>query len=409
MDAAQTVEAVARDSFGRLVAYLSVRSHDVAGAEDALSEALQAALATWPHAGIPDKPEAWLMASARRQLIDATRHGHVQRRAEPTLQLLEEERQSYATETAFPDERLKLLFVCAHPAIDSASRTPLMLQTVLGLDAARIASAFLVAPATMSQRLVRAKTKIRAAGIPFVIPDAHELPERLESVLESIYAAYGTGWEDATGADPLRKGLADEALWLARLITQLLSASAEAHGLLALILHCEARRTARRSTAGDYVPLNDQDTALWSRPLMAEAERELHTAAALNAPGHFQIEAAIQSVHAQCAATGRTEWPALVHLYDALLQLAPTVGAQVSRAAALAEAISPALGLTTLDEINPAFVATYQPYWAVRAHLLTRVAQTAAAREAYTRAIGLSEDEAVRRFLLSRVSALNSS
>jgi RNA polymerase sigma-70 factor (ECF subfamily) len=405
MDALQVVESVARDSYGRLVAYLSARSRDVAGAEDALSEALQAALATWPRDGVPDKPEAWLLATARRRLIDEARHLEVRIKAEPFLQLLAEQGGN-VSEGIFPDERLKLLFVCAHPAIDAAARTPLMLQTVLGLDAARIASAFLVAPAAMSQRLVRAKAKIRAAGIAFEVPEESELAARLDSVLEAIYAAYGTGWEDASGTDAQRKGLADEALWLARVVVQLLPRAAEARGLLALMLHCEARRTARRSMTGDYVPLTEQDTRLWSRPLMDEAEMQLSVAASLKAPGHFQLEAAIQSVHAQRRAAGPTEWDAIVQFYDELVRLAPTLGARISRAAAIAELHGPAAGLAALDEVPSGTVTAYQPYWAVRAHLLAGLNQADAAHQAYTRAIGLSEDEAVRRFLMRRKKAL---
>lgn len=404
MDALEVVESVARDSYGRLVAYLSARSHDVAGAEDALSEALQAALATWPRDGVPDKPEAWLLATARRRLIDEARHAEVRIKAEPFLQLIVEQGGN-VSESIFPDERIKLLFVCAHPAIDATARTPLMLQTVLGLDSARIASAFLVAPAAMSQRLVRAKAKIRAAGIAFESPEESELAARLDSVLEAIYAAYGTGWEDASGTDAQRKGLADEALWLARIVVQLLPRAAEARGLLALMLHCEARRTARRSPTGDYVPLTEQDTRLWSHPLMDEAEMQLSVAASLKTHGHFQLEAAIQSVHAQRRATGRTEWGAIVQFYDDLVRLAPTLGARVSRAAAIAELRGPAAGLATLDEIPPGVVTAYQSYWAVRAHLLAALNQTDAARQAYTRAIGLSEDEAVRRFLMRRKQA----
>jgi predicted RNA polymerase sigma factor len=229
IDARQVAEHAARAAYGRLVAYLAARSRNVAAAEDALGDALLAALETWPRAGAPEKPEAWLLAVARRRLIDAGRHARVEALAAPTLEVLVEgaAREAEAS-TAFPDERLKLLFVCAHPALAESMRTPLMLQTVLGLDAARIASAFLVAPATMAQRLVRAKTKIRGAGIRFEIPDAREPPARLEAVAEAIYGAYGTGWDDIAGADPRRKGLAEEALSLERVLTKLLPDEPEA-------------------------------------------------------------------------------------------------------------------------------------------------------------------------------------
>jgi len=237
----------------------------VAAAEDALGDALLAALEAWPRVGVPDKPEAWLVAAARRKLVDAARHAKVAASAAPALEIVVERAQREVIDAVFPDERLKLLFVCAHPAIDEAARTPLMLQTVLGLDAATIASAFLVAPATMSQRLVRVKAKIRDAGIRFEIPESQELPSRVDAVLEAIYAAYGSGWEDVAGADPRRRGLAEEAIWLGRLVARLLPDEPEALGLLALMLHCEARRPARRDPAGAYVPLGRQDVALWSR------------------------------------------------------------------------------------------------------------------------------------------------
>src|SRR3989441_884932 len=199
----------------------------------------------------------------RRRRADAARHAKVSAAAATALEIVAERAQRESV--VFPDERLKLLFVCAHPALDEAARTPLMLQTVLGLDAARIATAFLVTPATMSQRLVRVKTKIRDAGIRFEIPEPHDLPARGEAVLEAIYAAYGSGWEDGAGADPRRRGLVDEAIWLGRLGARLLPHEPEALGLVALMLHCEARRPARRTRSGGYGPLSQQDVALWSR------------------------------------------------------------------------------------------------------------------------------------------------
>src|SRR5215510_8071860 len=242
------IEAVARDSYGRLIAYIAARTGDIADAQDALSDALVAALENWPTNGVPNKPEAWLLHVARNRLTDASRRKEVRQKSEEFLQQIAEEAQTVAkVHEYFPDERLKLLFVCAHPAIDPAARTPLMLQAVLGIDAARIASAFLVSPAAMSQRLVRAKSKIRDAGIAFEVPEMDELPNRLEAVLDAIYAAYGAGWEYAVGADPHSTHLAEEALWLARLVVGLLPDEPEAKGLLALLLHCEARRTARRS------------------------------------------------------------------------------------------------------------------------------------------------------------------
>lgn len=403
MEATTAVETVVRTSYGRLVAYLAARSRDVAGAEDALSEALRAALATWPRDGVPQKPEAWLLAAARRKLIDAGRHRQVRAAAESAIQeIIEEAATMASTVKEFPDERLKLLFICAHPAIDAAARTPLMLQAVLGLDASRIASAFLVAPAAMSQRLVRAKAKIRDAGIAFAVPEAAELPERLEAVLAAIYAAYGTGWEDAAGIDPEQRGLAEEALRLARVTAQLLPAEAEAKGLLALILFCESRRAARRGADGRFVPLAEQDLAKWSRPLVAEAEQTLLAASRARTPGRFQLEAAIQSAHAQRLFTGRTNWAAVATLHGALVRWTPTIGARVSHAAALAQAGDAAAALAILDGLEAGAVASYQAYWATRAHVLAQTGQADEARAAYRRAIGLTTDAAVRAFLTER-------
>ena len=400
-DAGKAAELAARASYGRLLAYLAARWRDVARAEDALGDALLAALETWPRTGVPDNPVAWLLTAARRRLVDGARHAGVAAAAEADLKVMLDERAD-ASPAAFPDERLALLFVCAHPAIDEAARTPLMLQTVLGLDAARIASAFLVAPATMSQRLVRVKAKIREACIRFEIPAPGELAARLDAVLEAIYAAYGSGWEDVAGADPRRHGLAEEAIWLGRLVARLRPDEPEAQGLLALMLHCEARRAARRDAAGAYVPLGFQDLRRWSRPMIEEAEEVLAGAARLKAAGRFQLEAAIQSVHAQRVRTGETDWEAVTLLYEGLLRHAPTMGARVAHAAALGQARDAEAGLAALDAIPPDEVATYQPYWALRGHVLKALGRAAEAGEAYERAIGLSEDPAVRAFLLGR-------
>ncbi len=398
----RAIERVARESYGRLVAYLSSHTHDVASAEDALSNALVAALTTWPQDGVPQNPEAWLLTAARRSFIDLVRHRQVVAASEPTLLLLREESKDVSLSTAFPDERLKLLFVCAHPAIDPGMHTPLMLQTVLGLDAARIAHAFLISPATMGQRLVRAKTKIRDGGIQFEIPQEHELPQRLDAVLEAIYAAFGIGWDDMAGTDQRGRDLAEEAIWLARVLLQLMPSEAEVRGLLALMLHCEARRAARRGPDGRYIPLSQQDPQQWSLPLIEEAEHHLAEAASRGRAGRFQLEAAIQSVHAERARSGRTEWAAIMLFYEQLIRISPTLGTQTGYAAAVAEANGSEAGLAVLDEMDLNFVSSYQPYWAVRAHLLHLVGKTSEARNAFDRAIGLAEDPAVRQFLLQR-------
>lgn len=396
------VEDVARESYGRLIAYLSVRFRDMAEVEDALSDAFMAALESWPNNGVPEKPEAWLLTVARRRLIDGTRRAQLLSRSMPTLIAITEEAQEQARINAsFPDVRLKLLFLCAHPAIDTSIHAPLMLQTVLGLDAARIASAFLIQPSTMGQRLSRAKRKIRDAGITLGLLSENELPARLRPVLEAIYAAYGSGWDDITGSDPRRKELTREGLYLGRLLSQLLPAEPEVHGLLALMLHCEARRDARRTPDGRYVPLSAQDVTLWSRPLIEEAEHHLNEAARAGRIGRFQLEAAIQSVHAQRMWTGRTEWEAVAILYEGLVQMAPTIGLLVGRAAAVSEARGAEQGMALLESIPSESVKSYQPYWALVAHLSKRLQP---AMFAYNLAIGLSQDQATRAFLAHEAS-----
>ena len=402
------IEAVARDSHGRLIAYLASRTGDIADAQDALSEALVSALENWPTNGVPNKPEAWLLHVARNRLIDASRREQTRRDAEPLLQHLAEEAEGTTTEhESFPDERLKLLFVCAHPAIDVAARTPLMLQVVLGIDAAKIACAFLVSPAAMSQRLVRAKTKIRDAGIPFRVPDLPELSERLSFVLDAIYAAYTTGWESLMETASTHHALASEAIMLGRMLTQLMPREPEVHGLLALMLHCEARRGARYTSDSEFVPLDQQDTALWSQSMIDEAEMHLRSAAAFKQMGRYQLEAAIQSVHASRAKTGRIDWKEIALLYEGLVRIAPGIGSFVGRAVAIAQAGEPAAGFAALEQIATHRTANYQPYWAARGHLLQLIKQKEEAQKAFTRAASLTDDPGLRDYLFKRAAAIS--
>jgi RNA polymerase sigma-70 factor, ECF subfamily len=400
-----TAERIARRSYGKLVAFLAARTRDVAAAEDALAEAFASALLHWPTRGIPDNPEAWLMAAARRKAIDAHRARKRGETFAPHVELLAEELAT-AKITEIPDERLKLLFACAHPAIDEAVRAPLMLQTVLGFDAAAIASAFLVSPAAMGQRLVRAKAKIRESGIPFRVPEREELPERLPPVLDAIYAAYAEGWSDPAGTDPSSRELSSEAIWLGRLVAMLMPGEAEALGLLALMLHSEARRAARRDLAGEFVPLSEQDTGLWDGAMMQEAETLLRQAAALSAIGRFQLEAAVQSAHAIRWLKGAADWAAIVTLYDALLAMTGSPVIAINRAVAIAETGNAETGLAALDAIDAKSLSQYQPYWSARAHLLARTGAHGQAREAYDRAIGLEIDPAIRRFLQQKKARL---
>ena len=400
----EAAEKVARRSYGKLVAFLAARTGDVAGAEDALSDAFAAALSDWPSSGIPDRPEAWLMTAALRKVIDASRRQRRSENAAAHQRLIAEELNAAAKHAQeIPDDRLSLMFACAHPAIEPAIRAPLTLQTVLGFDAATIASAFLVSPAAMSQRLVRAKNKIKQAGIPFRLPERAELRERLDAVLDAIYAAFTEGWSDPAGTEARRRNLAEEGIWLGRLVVMLLPNEPEALGLLALMLHAEARRGARRNAYGEYVPLAEQDTALWDISLIDEAEVLLSRANGLGATGRYQLEAAVQSAHAVWRRTGQSDWHAIERLYAALSALTNSPVVTINRAVALAEINGAAAALAELDALAvDDRLAEYQPYWAARAELSARAGKIGAADHAYERAIGLEANPAIRDFLQKR-------
>jgi len=401
--ARDTADMVARRSYGKLVAFLAVRMHDVAAAEDALSEAFAAALADWPLNGCPDNPEAWLMTVARRRLIDVVRGQQRGDVVTEQLKIRAEGLEAAAAEKPIPDQRLALLFACAHPAIDPSIHAPLMLQAVLRLDAAMIASAFLVSPTTMSQRLVRAKNKIRQAGIPFRIPEPEELPGRLAGVLDAIYAAFAEGWIDAAGTDVARRDLAGEAIFLCRVVTELLPDEPEALGLLALMLHAEARRPARRGPQGEYIPLAEQDPDRWNEAMVEEGEAALFRASEFATIGRFQLEAAIQSAHVARRRTGINNWPDVVRLYDALLTVSGSPVVAINRALAVAETEGVAAALSALEEIAAdRRLAEYQPYWAARAELLVKTGARDEARHAYDVAIGLEREPSVRTFLLEK-------
>jgi len=394
----RTLEAVALRSRTKLLALLAARFGDLSGAEDALSAAFASALSTWPQLGCPANPEAWLLTAARRKWIDQMRLSH----EIPSSEELETVA-SKATETIeneIPDRRLALLLACAHPAIDPSIHAPLMLQVVLGLEASQIASVFLVSPAAMAQRLVRAKVKIRDTGIPFTIPDRNDLPARLEAVLEAIYACFCEGWADPAETDLARSELAEEALFLGRLLAELAPDQPEALGLLALMLYTEARRFARRTAEGKFVPLALQNPALWNRQNIEEAEALLRKAGQAGIVGRYQLEAAIQSAHIEGALTKSMPWKAIVSLYDGLVNLTASPVASINRALALAELAGARAGLAALEVVSSdPRLNSYQPYWAASAHLLARTGSYDAARRSYQLAIGLSADPAVREYL----------
>lgn len=402
-----TADAVARSSYGKLVAFLTARTRDVAAAEDALSEAFASALADWPRHGCPSNPEAWLLAVARRKMIDIYRGQRRHETAGAQLQVMAEGLDAPASDAKIPDQRLALMFVCAHPAIEVGIRAPLILQVVLGLDAKAIASAFLSSPAAMGKRLVRAKDKIRQAGIPFEVPESKELPGRVDTVLDAIYAAYTEGWAEPGGADVARRNLAEEAMFLARLVTELLPDEPEALALLALMLHTEARRRARRTQDGEFVPLDEQDQQLWNWQMIVDAESLLRRASALGPIGRYQLEGALQSAHVYRCRTGHPNWTEVVQLYDALLALTGSPVVALNRALAIAETQGADAALEAMpDPAADARLADYQPYWASRAELLAKTGARCEARQAYEIAIGLERDDSVRRFLQRRHSAL---
>ncbi|WP_437959549.1 DUF6596 domain-containing protein [Sorangium sp. So ce119] len=405
-EAGRAAERAARESYGRLVAFLAARTRDVAGAEDALSEAFAAALRMWPVDGVPDNPDAWLLTAARRRQTDAARRRQTRKAGDEQVQLIGDELEAMADERdAIPDRRLALMFACAHPAIEQGMRTPLILQTILGLTAEDIAAAFLVPAGTMGQRLVRAKTRIRDAGIPFRVPDPEELPERVAAVLDAIYAAYTKGWNEM-GDDAVPE-LADEAIWLGRLVVSLLPDEPEAKGMLALMLYTTARRAARRDAARAYVPLEHQDTSLWDDAMIALAESLMRRANAAGPSGRYQIEAAIQSAHVARRLTGIANWRAVVALYDQLLARTGSPVVILNRAVARAEVDGPRAALADLTPLDAdKRMLSYQPYWAAKGHLLSRAGDAAPAAEALTIAIGLTTDEAVKDYLRGQLASL---
>ena len=395
---------ITRDSYGKLLAVLAAPTRDIAAAEDALADALERALARWPVDGIPANPEGWLLTVARNRLRDLWKSS--------SHRMTDSSDQSdYAAPSldvdmpAIPDRRLELMLVCAHPAIAPNIRTPLMLQSVLGVEAAAIATAFAVEPATMAQRLVRAKKRIRDAGIPFQLPDRDDLRQRLPAVLEAVYGAYAIDWQLAPQGAPI-ESLSAEALHLALVLSELLPDEPEVLGLAALVCLSEARTPARRAADGSFVPLDDQDAALWDSALIARGEALLRRAHHGRSPGRFQYEAAIQSAHCARAVRGTVDLAALRRLHRAVLRLAPSLGAAVAAAAVDGEIDGPGVGLRGLDAIEDPAVERFQPFWTTRAHLLAEAGRPAEAAEAFRRAIALTADARVAGYLLRRLRDL---
>jgi predicted RNA polymerase sigma factor len=400
--AAHAAGVAARDSYGRLLALLAASTSDLASAEDALADAFEQALRTWPSAGVPGNPDAWLLTVARNRLRDHWKSARVQRALPLDAGQDEPAPLDDVDIGAIPDRRLELMLVCAHPAIERSVRTPLMLNTVLGFTAEQVGQAFSVPASAMATRLVRAKKRIKATRIPFRIPDRGDLPERMTAVLEAVYGAYVIDWA-TTG--PQARQLPSEALHLAEVLTALVPADPEAHGLAALVQLSAARAPARTDASGCFIPLADQDPSLWNPHLIRRAHEHLRAAHARGQLGRFQIEAAIQAVHCARRQGRETDWPALLTLHRLLHAVAPSLGSSAALAAVTAEVHGPAAGLATLDallEQAGQHARRFQPARATRAHLLDCLGRSEEAVAAYESAIALTHDTAERQYLQRR-------
>ncbi len=402
-----SVAAVFREERGRLLAALARRFGDLDLAEEVTSEAIETALERWPVDGVPPKPGAWLMTTARRRAVDRLRRDRAYAARLAVLQVEADRAEAPSTDGELPDERLQLFFTCAHPALPAEDRTALTLRCLAGLGTPEVARAFLVPTATMAKRIVRAKQKIKQARIPFRVPGADELPERLPGVLQVLYSIFTEGYAASAGPELQRLDLAEEAIRLARILRRLLPAEREVTGLLALMLLIHARRDARTGPDGELVLLDDQDRGRWDRAMIEEGLHLVRVALTGGPAGPYGVQAAIAALHDEAADVATTDWPQIVALYDVLYALGPSPVVALNRAAALAMRDGPEAGLALLDELaDEPRLRGYHPYAVARADLLSRAGRFTEAAVAYRHALELAGTEPERAHLRRRLEAV---
>lgn len=404
---ADTIDAVVRQDRGRLMAALIAALNDFDLAEESLSDALESALIHWHRNGLPDSPQGWLLKVARRKAIDRLRRSARFRDKTPEIARLAaaDEMDANQTKPDIPDERLRLIFTCCHPALDAKSRVALTLRTIAGLRTDEIARAFLDEPTTMGQRLTRAKAKIAKSGIPFAIPDPDMWQSRLDSVLAVIYLIFNEGFSASSGDSPIRGDLCDEAIYLIQLLDRLVSGEPEVEGLASLMLTTHARHKGRTDGSGKSVSMGDQDRTKWDGVMIKNGVTILERAVRRLRPGPYQIKAAISALHAQAMHDSDTDWPQILLLYDRLHQFEPTPVVQLNRAVALGETGRHAQALAEFERLATVLQG-YQPYYAAHAEFLTRSGDIGAARVALDTAISLAGNAADRQNLQARKNRL---